>query len=315
MDRRLRRDGDGFGRVGVAVGGTPASASRPCWTRRRRPALGDCCPALERVVARYGDDRTNGLVRVALSMLARDALDRGDWARADRIIDDGRGHPDGDTHAGWALENVVGRRRGPPRGTRDGGARLRGPGRARFAPGRAASAGLPRPHPAGGRARPGRPVARVRVVARRHAGRGPVRRVQHRPVPHSRLRRGGVSRRTARRGARPRRRHARCGMCPAARRLAAPTTAGAEAVVAVDDEDAARLFERALALPGAARWPWERARVQLAHGRRLRRGRDSRAVPRSPRTVRTHLYRIFPKLGVASRAGLRDALNGVGSRE
>jgi len=28
----------------------------------------------------------------------------------------------------------------------------------------------------------------------------------------------------------------------------------------------------------------------------------------SPRTVGSHLYRIFPKLGVASRAGLRDAL-------
>jgi DNA-binding CsgD family transcriptional regulator len=29
----------------------------------------------------------------------------------------------------------------------------------------------------------------------------------------------------------------------------------------------------------------------------------------SPRTVGTHLYQIFPKLGVVSRAGLRDALN------
>ncbi|MFD0578593.1 response regulator transcription factor [Dactylosporangium darangshiense] len=28
----------------------------------------------------------------------------------------------------------------------------------------------------------------------------------------------------------------------------------------------------------------------------------------SHRTVGAHLYRIFPKLGVASRAGLRDAL-------
>jgi DNA-binding CsgD family transcriptional regulator len=28
----------------------------------------------------------------------------------------------------------------------------------------------------------------------------------------------------------------------------------------------------------------------------------------SPRTVGTHLYRLFPKLGVTSRAGLRDAL-------
>jgi DNA-binding NarL/FixJ family response regulator len=28
----------------------------------------------------------------------------------------------------------------------------------------------------------------------------------------------------------------------------------------------------------------------------------------SPRTVSTHLYQVFPKLGVASRAALRDAL-------
>ena len=29
----------------------------------------------------------------------------------------------------------------------------------------------------------------------------------------------------------------------------------------------------------------------------------------SPRTVGSHLYRIFPKLGITSRSGLRDALN------
>jgi len=28
----------------------------------------------------------------------------------------------------------------------------------------------------------------------------------------------------------------------------------------------------------------------------------------SPRTVSGHLYRLFPKLGITSRAGLRDAL-------
>lgn len=30
----------------------------------------------------------------------------------------------------------------------------------------------------------------------------------------------------------------------------------------------------------------------------------------SHRTVGAHLYRVFPKLGVSSRAGLRDALSG-----
>ena len=39
---------------------------------------------------------------------------------------------------------------------------------------------------------------------------------------------------------------------------AALITAGAEAVVTADDAEAARLFERALALPGAARRTWER---------------------------------------------------------
>ncbi|GHF75565.1 hypothetical protein GCM10018790_61820 [Kitasatospora xanthocidica] len=28
----------------------------------------------------------------------------------------------------------------------------------------------------------------------------------------------------------------------------------------------------------------------------------------SPRTVGTHLYRVFPRLGITSRAALRDAL-------
>ena len=39
----------------------------------------------------------------------------------------------------------------------------------------------------------------------------------------------------------------------------------------------------------------------------------------SPRTVGSHLYRVFPKLGVSSRAGLRDALialaSGDGTRD
>jgi DNA-binding NarL/FixJ family response regulator len=31
----------------------------------------------------------------------------------------------------------------------------------------------------------------------------------------------------------------------------------------------------------------------------------------SPRTVSNHLYRLFPKLGISRRAGLRDALNAM----
>jgi DNA-binding CsgD family transcriptional regulator len=155
-------------------------------------------------------------------------------------------------------------------------------------------------------------------------------------------------------------------------------TVAARAMVASDDE-APDLFGEALALPGILEWPFELARVQLAHGerlRRLRRTRDARsqlaaardgferlgapswtrraatelgatAATRrrvngggasltlqerevallaatgmtnreiaaklyvSPRTVSAHLYRIFPKLGVTSRAALRDALNAV----
>ncbi|MGW1995589.1 response regulator transcription factor [Embleya sp. NPDC001921] len=29
----------------------------------------------------------------------------------------------------------------------------------------------------------------------------------------------------------------------------------------------------------------------------------------SPRTIGTHLYQVFPKLGITSRAALRDALH------
>ncbi len=153
--------------------------------------------------------------------------------------------------------------------------------------------------------------------------------------------------------------------------------AAASAVTAPDDE-ADALFERAAALPGFGRWPFERARVRLAHGlylRRVRRHLEARrrleaaragfqrlgspawaaraadglrasghALVRhgpgsaeltaqeleiarlaargltnkqigdrlllSHRTVATHLYHVFPKLGVATRAALGDALAG-----
>jgi DNA-binding CsgD family transcriptional regulator len=157
-------------------------------------------------------------------------------------------------------------------------------------------------------------------------------------------------------------------------------TYGCAAIAAVDHDEANRLADRALAVPGAERWPFDRARVALACGERLHEGgagpqarrhleaalatfeeldarpwaqRTAKAlrimgvpcvsgdaeVPRandvltaqelqiaelaaagysnkqigerlhlSHRTVSTHLYRLFPKLGVTSRAALRDAL-------
>ena len=157
--------------------------------------------------------------------------------------------------------------------------------------------------------------------------------------------------------------------------------AGAEALCA-DDDEALRLYEKALATPGVDRWPFEVARVRLAYGERLRRTRaiveargpladalatfewldaqpwvqrtqkelraaglstapksdgplQSTLTPQelevaqlaasgltnkqiaerlflSHRTVGAHLYQIFPKLGITSRAALRDALAAVG---
>lgn len=147
--------------------------------------------------------------------------------------------------------------------------------------------------------------------------------------------------------------------------------------VTASDDDAAGHFERALAVPGADRWPFDLARVHLLYGEWMRRTRavsGSRehlraaqetfdrlgAVPwaqraaaelratglgtlrngeryeavltpqeheiallaasgltnkqigerlfLSHRTVGFHLHRIFPKLGISSRAALRDAL-------
>jgi DNA-binding CsgD family transcriptional regulator len=163
------------------------------------------------------------------------------------------------------------------------------------------------------------------------------------------------------------------------------TLAGAAAMAAPDDEHR-DLFERALLIPDADRWPFDLARIQLAYGERLRRtgspsdarthlgaaidaferlgarpwaaragvelratgmhrerpgapgSLDSLGSPGdtvltaqqyeiaqlaaaglsnkqiaerlflSPRTVGYHLHQVFPKLGVASRAALRDAL-------
>lgn len=148
------------------------------------------------------------------------------------------------------------------------------------------------------------------------------------------------------------------------------------AAMATAEECALAAFEEALALPGADRWPFECARVQLAYGERLRRrqaisesrehlagaletfqrlgaepwkvraSKELRATGQtrsrgsaerdsltpqeleiaqlaaagltnkqigerlflSHRTVGAHLYRVFPKLSITSRAALRDAL-------
>jgi DNA-binding CsgD family transcriptional regulator len=153
---------------------------------------------------------------------------------------------------------------------------------------------------------------------------------------------------------------------------------GSAGLAAREDGAAMGEFARALAIPGAERWPFDLARVRLAYGARLRRARGGRGagaqltaahdvfqrlgatpwarraaaelraagqVPPAPspsaraepltaqeheiaslaaagltnkqigerlylshRTVSGHLYRIFPKLGVSTRAALRDAL-------
>ncbi|MEU3410319.1 AAA family ATPase [Streptomyces sp. NPDC006658] len=162
------------------------------------------------------------------------------------------------------------------------------------------------------------------------------------------------------------------------------TTYGALAMTATDDEEADDMYRRADGHPAGAHFPFELARIRLAHGIRLRHTRNHRAARRpllqaaetferlgapawseraraelrasgasapassasaastlaqpltwqerriadlaaggltnkeigarlhlSPRTVSSHLYRIFPKLGVTSRAALRDALGTV----
>jgi DNA-binding CsgD family transcriptional regulator len=168
----------------------------------------------------------------------------------------------------------------------------------------------------------------------------------------------------------------RTGVAEISSRLAIVTGAAA-AMTATDDDEKRTRFERVLGMPEIDRWPFEHARIQLAHGEHVRRARatgearvhlqraldgfrllDARPwvektaselraagaatgppAPRaavsitpqqleiaqlaahgltnkqigerlylSHRTVATHLYQLYPKLGIASRAALSDAL-------
>ncbi|MGI5135322.1 helix-turn-helix transcriptional regulator [Streptomyces sp. CA-106110] len=156
-------------------------------------------------------------------------------------------------------------------------------------------------------------------------------------------------------------------------------THGALAMTATDPAEADEMYHRAETHPAAATFPFELARVRLAHGIRLRHTQGRKAarpsltlaaetferlgaptwaeraraelratgastasssahfaaltwqerriadlaaggltnkeigerMHLSPRTVSSHLYRVFPKLGITSRAALRDALGKI----
>jgi DNA-binding CsgD family transcriptional regulator len=340
--------------------------------------MAGCRPALERMIGRYGGDDTNVLVALALQLLSCQALVHGDWARADRTIGDGRARGGTDTQAGWLIDvwaGLLAARRGRSTEIASVCSTLAERG-LRLAQ---AFHDVIRAEEALGRAQWVRGYALLRGVM---PAEDPF--VEFNLVPFLTLDFAEAAWHAGRTTeARTHVAAMQVAGCAELSTRAALVTVGAQALVAADDEQAVVLFERALADPDAQRWPWERARVQLAYGRRLRRGRDPRAaraplaaawvtferlgaapwveqtavelkatgqgaarlgpqssaltaqelaiadlaaaglsnkqiaaeLTLSPRTVSTHLYRIFPKLGVTSRAGLRDAMNGAGSAE
>lgn len=157
------------------------------------------------------------------------------------------------------------------------------------------------------------------------------------------------------------------------------TTYGALAITTTDPTEADHMYHRAESHPAAPHFPYELARIRLAHGIRQRHTQGPKAARRfliqamesferlgaptwteraraelkasgltthttsaqlaeltwqerriadlaasgltnkeigermhlSPRTVSSHLYRVFPKLGITSRAALRDALGKI----
>ncbi|WP_151483167.1 helix-turn-helix domain-containing protein, partial [Streptomyces albicerus] len=53
---------------------------------------------------------------------------------------------------------------------------------------------------------------------------------------------------------------------------------------------------------------WQERRIADLAARGLTNKEIGERMHLSPRTVSSHLYRVFPKLGITSRAALRDAL-------
>ncbi|MEV5152181.1 AAA family ATPase [Streptomyces werraensis] len=73
---------------------------------------------------------------------------------------------------------------------------------------------------------------------------------------------------------------------------------GCAALTAEEDDAALRLFEKSLSAPGVDRWPFDRARVQLAHGERLRRARETTAS----RDILMSGLQMFEQLGARAWA-------------
>ena len=77
--------------------------------------------------------------------------------------------------------------------------------------------------------------------------------------------------------------------------------AAGSAAIANSDEGGIALFEDALAVPGAERWPFDLARIQLAYGERLRRaGRHDPGAAASDSRARDLRTSRCPTLGLAS---------------
>ncbi|MGW3600097.1 response regulator transcription factor, partial [Streptomyces sp. NPDC005167] len=90
-------------------------------------------------------------------------------------------------------------------------------------------------------------------------------------------------------------------------------TEACAALATTDDDEALTLFTKALAITGAERWPFDYARVQLAHGERLRR---TRATTES-RTPLSAALTTFEHLGArpwAERAGTELRAAGTSKR-